>query len=60
MSFCFMENKIRKIEAIEIMKFFAALLITNSHFDIMYAKMPALATGGQLVMFYFSFVLAIH
>lgn len=55
-----MENKTKKIEAIEIMKFFAALLITNSHFGIMYAKMPALATGGQLVMFYFSFVLAIH
>ena len=42
-----MENKTKKIEAIEIMKFFAALLITNSHFDIMYAKMPALATGGD-------------
>lgn len=60
MSFYFMDNIIRKIEAIEIMKFFAALLITNSHFDVMYAKMPALATGGQLVMFYFSFVQAIH
>lgn len=46
MSLYYMENKTKKIEAIEIMKFFAALLITNSHFDIMYAKMPALATGG--------------
>ena len=47
MSLYYMENKTKKIEAIEIMKFFAALLITNSHFDIMYAKMPALATGGD-------------
>ena len=55
MSLYYMENKTKKIEAIEIMKFFAALLITNSHFDIMYAKMPALATGGAIgnVLFFF-------
>ena len=40
---------------IDIMKFFAVLLIMNSHADIMYAKYPSLATGGTIgnVMFFF-------
>lgn len=35
-----------KLESIELMKFFAALLITNSHFDILYGKCSFLGTGG--------------
>ena len=34
--------------AIDVMKFFAALLITNSHMGIMYTKFSSLATGGAI------------
>lgn len=40
---------------IDILKFFAALLITNSHMDMLYVKYGALATGGAIgdVLFFF-------
>lgn len=40
---------------IDILKFFAALLITNSHMDLLYVKYGALATGGAIgdVLFFF-------
>lgn len=40
---------------IDILKFFAALLITNSHMDLLYGKYSALATGGAIgdVLFFF-------
>lgn len=40
---------------IDILKFFAALLITNSHMDILYGKFEILATGGAIgdVLFFF-------
>lgn len=46
---------VNKIESIEIIKFVAAILITNSHFDIMYAAFPSLATGGAIgnALFFF-------
>jgi peptidoglycan/LPS O-acetylase OafA/YrhL len=34
--------------SIDILRFFAILLITNSHMVIMYAKFPILATGGVI------------
>lgn len=34
--------------AIDVMKFFAALLITNSHMGMMYTKFSSLATGGAI------------
>lgn len=44
-----------KLESIELMKFFAALLITNSHFDILYGKCSFLGTGGAIgnALFFF-------
>lgn len=37
--------------SIDILKFFAVLLITNSHMELLYGKYSMLATGGgQLVM----------
>ena len=41
--------------AIDLLKFVAAILITNSHFDIMYVKYSFLATGGTIgdVLFFF-------
>lgn len=41
--------------AIDIMKFIAALLITNSHMGIMYTKFSSLATGGAIgdALFFF-------
>lgn len=40
---------------IDILKFFAVLLITNSHMDLLYVKYGALATGGAIgdVLFFF-------
>lgn len=40
---------------IDILKFFAALLITNSHMELLYGKYSALATGGAIgdVLFFF-------
>ena len=40
---------------IDILKFFAALLITNSHMGILYGKYEILATGGAIgdVLFFF-------
>lgn len=42
--------------SIDIVKFFAVLLITNSHMDIMYTKMSILATGGAIgdCLFFFA------
>lgn len=34
--------------AIDVMKFIAALLITNSHMGIMYTKFSSLSTGGTI------------
>lgn len=36
--------------SIDILKFFAVLLITNSHMELLYGKYSMLATGGRLVM----------
>lgn len=49
-----MENKKRNI-AIDILKFFAVLLITNSHFDEQYVHFKELATGGAIgdALFFF-------
>lgn len=33
---------------IDILKCFAAIVITNSHMDILYPKFGALATGGAI------------
>lgn len=40
---------------IDILKFFAAFLITNSHMELLYGKYSALATGGAIgdVLFFF-------
>ncbi|WP_294453588.1 acyltransferase [uncultured Bacteroides sp.] len=40
---------------IDILKFFAALLITNSHMELLYGKYSMLATGGAIgdVLFFF-------
>ena len=40
---------------IDILKFFAALFITNSHMELLYGKYSALATGGAIgdVLFFF-------
>ncbi|MEQ3142896.1 hypothetical protein AAAZ42_19265 [Bacteroides ovatus] len=43
--------------SIDILKCFAALIITNSHMDILYPKFGALATGGAIGDALFSFVL---
>lgn len=45
--------------SIDILKFFAVLLITNSHMELLYGKYSMFASGGQLVMFCFSFVLGL-
>jgi peptidoglycan/LPS O-acetylase OafA/YrhL len=41
--------------SIDILKFFAVLLITNSHMESLYGKYSALATGGAIgdVLFFF-------
>lgn len=41
--------------SIDILKFFAVLLITNSHMELLYAKYGQLATGGAIgdVLFFF-------
>lgn len=41
--------------AVDILKFFGALLITNSHFSVLYGNYSFLATGGTLgdVLFFF-------
>ena len=33
---------------IDILKFIAALIITNSHMELLYGKYSALATGGAI------------
>ena len=40
---------------IDILKCFAAIVITNSHMDILYPKFGALATGGAIgdALFFF-------
>lgn len=42
--------------SIDILKFFAVLLITNSHMDLLYGKYSVLATGGAIgdVLFFFA------
>ena len=37
-----------RIISIDILKFFAALLITNSHMELLYGKYSILATGGAI------------
>ncbi len=46
---------IKRNVSIDILKFLAVLLITNSHFDIMYAHFDRLATGGAFgdALFFF-------
>lgn len=41
--------------SIDILKFFACILITNSHLDVLYVKYGALATGGAIgdALFFF-------
>lgn len=41
--------------AIDVLKFIAAILITNSHMGILYGKYNELATGGAIgdVLFFF-------
>lgn len=41
--------------SIDLLKFFAALLITNSHMELLYGKYSTLATGGAIgdVLFFF-------
>lgn len=41
--------------SIDILKFFAAILITNSHMELLYGKYSVLATGGTIgdVLFFF-------
>jgi hypothetical protein len=48
-----MEQK--RNSSIEILKFFACILITNSHMDILYGKYNMLGTGGAIgdVLFFF-------
>lgn len=42
--------------SIDILKFIAALIITNSHMELLYGKYGALATGGAIgdVLFFFA------
>ena len=40
--------------SIDILKFFAVLLITNSHMGLLYGKYSILSSGGQLVTGCFS------
>lgn len=42
--------------SIDILKFFAALIITNSHMELLYGKYNMLATGGAIgdVLFFFA------
>lgn len=42
--------------SIDILKFIAALVITNSHMEILYGKYSAFATGGAIgdVLFFFA------
>lgn len=48
-------EKIKRNTAIDILKFFAVLLITNSHFDEEYVYFKELATGGAIgdALFFF-------
>jgi len=46
--------------AIDILKCIAAILITNSHMEVLYGKYSVMATGGQLAMCYFSSVVGLH
>lgn len=41
--------------SIDILKFIAAILITNSHMELLYSKYSFLATGGAIgdVLFFF-------
>lgn len=49
-----MKNVQHRNVGIDILKFFAVILITNSHMDLLYGRWSFLATGGQLVMRFFS------
>ena len=42
--------------SIDILKFIAAIMITNSHMELLYGKYSALATGGAIgdVLFFFA------
>ena len=42
--------------SIDILKFIAAIVITNSHMELLYGKYSLLATGGAIgdVLFFFS------
>ena len=44
--------------SIDILKFFAVLLITNSHMEPLYGEYSQLATGGAIgdVLFFFFFL----
>lgn len=41
-------------DSVDLIKFFATLLVVNSHMSISYAKYKFLATGGGLVILCFS------
>lgn len=45
--------------SIDILKFFAVLLITNSHMEPLYGEYSQLATGGAIGDVLFFFVLAL-
>lgn len=51
-----MENKGRRDLSIDILKCFAAIIITNSHMEILYHPYDFLATGGAIgdALFFFS------
>lgn len=48
-------NMVKRDICIDILKFFAVLLITNSHMELLYGKYSMLATGGAIgdVLFFF-------
>lgn len=45
--------------SIDILKFIAAIVITNSHMELLYGKYSMLATGGAIGDVLFSFVQAL-
>lgn len=46
--------------SIDILKCIAAILITNSHMELLYGKYSILATGGAIGDVLFFSVLALH
>lgn len=43
-----MKNVQHRNVGIDILKFFAVILITNSHMDLLYGRWSILATGGAI------------